>query len=116
MIKQIYLHSMLKKVLSYFLFFVFITPSVFEVIKTLEHHSHEECTEDGIHKHEIHIECSICSFNNINESTLLFYSCNDLNAKSIDTQSKGINQIVYLPSRFEICLRKRPPPSYIVLA
>ncbi len=107
---------MLRKIVSYFLFFVFITPSVFEVISTLDAHSHEICIEDGIHEHETHIECSICSFNNISESAFLFYCYNDFKTKTVDTQLKIIDEIVYLPSRFEICFRKRPPPSYIVLA
>ena len=107
---------MLRKVLSYFLFFVFITPSVFELASTLDAHAHEVCTEVGIHEHETHIECSICSFNNIKESTVIFYCSNDFKAKTVDTPSKIIDQIVYLSSRFEVCLRKRPPPSHLVLA
>jgi len=110
------LQSMLRKVLSYFLFFVFITPSVFEVVSTLDAHTHEVCSEVGIHEHETHIECSICSFNNINESAFLYYCYNDFKTKTVVNQPKIIDEVVYLPSRFEICFLKRPPPSYIVLA
>ncbi len=107
---------MLRKALSCFLFFVFIIPSGFGFVSTLDAHSHELCSEVGIHKHETHIECSICSFNNINESTFIFYCYYVFKTKTVDTQPKIIDEIVYLSSRFEISFRKRPPPSYIVLA
>ena len=75
-------------------------------------HSHEVCTEDGIHHHDQIIECELCLFNNINSKTFSQLLNEYQNFENYYTNIYNSNEIVYLFKLLTLSKYKRGPPSY----
>lgn len=90
--------------------FVFITPTVIELYKSIEKHQHNSCTETTTHFHQEFDLCSLCDFSLSNFALYLdseLYNVNSIFSKK--------NPSIYLDSFFLSPNQNyytRGPPSF----
>ena len=100
----------IRVITSWLLLLVFLAPTGIELIKSVEKHKHNSCTETSTHIHQKHDPCSLCDFN---------FSNFDLNFNSKSYTQNNIlqekNYPIYLDRFFHSHKKyyfSRGPPSY----
>jgi len=48
---------------SWILLIIFFIPTGIELLKSVEKHKHNPCTETSTHFHQVHDSCLLCNFN-----------------------------------------------------
>ena len=102
----------MRKYISLLLLLLFLSPTIISSSVSLMGHSHEVCTEDGIHHHDQIIECELCLFNNINSKTFSQLLNEYQNFENYYSHIYNSNEIVYLFKLLTLSKYKRGPPSY----
>ena len=80
----------MKKITSILILALLLLPDISHSISTFFGHSHEICTEDGIHYHENENDCITCIFSNNN-----FTDTNQL-SKNLNINVECKESLVYL--------------------
>ena len=102
----------MKRQISILFLALLLSPTIISSSITLMGHSHEVCTEDGIHHHDQIIECELCLFNNINAKKFSQLLNEYQNFENYYIHIYNSNDIVYLFKLLTLSNHKRGPPSY----
>ena len=98
------------KYISILFLFLLLSPSIIESSLFLIGHSHEVCTEDGIHYHDQVDQCDLCLFNSINLKSFAKTLSYDSNRGDYYINTFSINEIVYLSKQLFFSFLERGPP------
>lgn len=103
----------MRKYISLLLLLLFLSPTIISSSVTLMGHSHEVCTEDGIHHHDIKEECDFCLFNTLNKSTFFQLQTNNTKQKIISEKNIKPFYSIYLFNEIGFSFTKRGPPIVV---